>query len=168
MSEFLAEESDEQFWRFVDALRKESAALDSAESSAYSEATHEQVATLAVDTAADLLSPLQQSALRLSLAVRSFAPLVETHRAIAVVSQVACNHTHTAATGEEGSGWVVLKPSGRVACSAADLMAALNSLNADAEPGGGEGKPVLADLSAEEVIDTAIHEAQRTPICLRC
>lgn len=116
----MAEDSNENFWRFVTALRSDDtlASLDAVETQPYSEADHEQLASLAVEVAAGMVSPLQLSALRLSLAVRSFAPLVETHRSLAAVSAGICG-------GNGGGAWAVAVPSGRVACDITELAAAV-------------------------------------------
>jgi len=120
VSEFMAEESNQDFWAFVAALRtpETMALLDKAESEAYAEASHEQLGSLAVDVASGLLSPLQLSALRLTLAVRNFAPMVETHRSLAAVTSYVCDGVRS---GNAGAAWVVLRPSGRVVCSPSEL-----------------------------------------------
>jgi len=89
------------------------------EGESYSEAAHEQMAALAVEIAASLLSPLQQSALRFTLSMRSFAPLVETHRSLAFVSAGACGE-------KKPSSWVVLRLSGQVLCQPSDVGTFMN------------------------------------------
>jgi len=116
----MAEESNQDFWAFVAALRTPEtiALLDKAESEAYAEASHEQLGSLAVDVASGLLSPLQLSALRLTLAVRNFAPMVETHRSLAAVTSDVCEGVRSSSAE---TSWVVLRPSGRVVCSPSEL-----------------------------------------------
>jgi UDP-glucose:glycoprotein glucosyltransferase len=116
VSEFVSEESSSDFWLFIAALRKDpetTALLDKLEAEPYSETAHEQIAALVIEVAASLLSPLQLAALRLTLAVRSFAPLVETHQSLASVSAGECQGF--------SSSWVVLRPSGKVLCHPSDL-----------------------------------------------
>jgi hypothetical protein len=113
----MAEESGSDFWQFAEALRANADVLDRAEAEAYSEPTHEAIASLAVEVASGMLSPLQLSALRLTLSVRAFAPLVEAHRSLAAISAHACNGAPS---------WAILKE-GRVACTPDDLAAAAAS-----------------------------------------
>ena len=128
VSEYLSEESSADFWGFAKALRTTDAvaAIDKADSEPYSEAGHEQISSMAVELAASLLSPLQLSALRLTLSVRSFAPLVETHRSLALLSAGKC--------GDGSSAWVVLRPSGRVVCDPSKLAEAAKAAPGSAWP----------------------------------
>ena len=134
-AEFFSEESTADFWRFAASLRGYANEFDAVDAGAYSEAAHEQLASKAVDLASALVSPLQLSALRLTLAVRSFAPLIEAHRSLAAVTAEACG----------SSAWAVLVPSGRVVCSPEDVTKATST---DSEWSGPSVDPIAESFRA--------------------
>jgi|MDSY01.1.fsa_nt_gb hypothetical protein len=162
VAEFMAEESHGGFWKFVGALRglgaERSAALAGVERVPYNESLYQHMASLATEVAAVFLSPLQLSALRLTLAVRSFAPLVETHRSLADVSAHVCANASFAEASFSpsfGDTWVVFSPSRRVVCDPSRLVAA-----ATAWCGAGASPctwPTVRDTSTEEAVAEVDH-----------
>jgi UDP-glucose:glycoprotein glucosyltransferase len=121
-SEFMSEEG--KFWDFVSALRQPETIqlLNDAESNPYSEIAHEQISSLVVDIASNLISNLQLAALRLTLSVRSFAPLIETHRSLALLSSNKC---------DSSSHWMILHPSGKIICDINKIDEILNQNNSN-------------------------------------
>ncbi|CAM9260363.1 unnamed protein product [Lampetra planeri] len=75
-SEFIAEESNEKFWNFVDTVQDLSAVIGAASDQAYY--------SLLLKKAAQFLTPLQQSLLRYSLSTRTHSPTVQMFQQIAV------------------------------------------------------------------------------------
>jgi hypothetical protein len=150
VAEFLAEE--DKFWEFVNGLRSNDTAslLSDVEKFPYSESSHEQVSSLAVETASDLLSPLQLSALRLSLSVRAFAPLIETTRSLASLTSHACK---VRGGTQHVSSWAIVHPSGRVVCDVGDLEKSVTAESWDiivSDPTANDGIP---DDKLEHVYD---------------
>lgn len=116
-SEFVAGESDASFWGFADA--------------AFARLTASPPASdleCALAVAEPLLSPLDRRLLKLSLAVRAFAPAVELHRQLASAHVGEGAAAPCVATGE---AFAVVH--GTVACTVADVSAAL-AAGVDGEP----------------------------------
>ena len=92
------------------------------------------------------------------LAVRSFAPLVETHRSLADVSAHVCANASFAEASFSpsfGDTWVVFSPSRRVVCDPSRLVAA-----ATAWCGAGASPctwPTVRDTSTEEAVAEVDH-----------
>ncbi|XP_075911288.1 UDP-glucose:glycoprotein glucosyltransferase 1-like [Petromyzon marinus] len=74
-SEFIAEESNEKFWNFVDTVQDLSAVLGAASEQSYYSLLHKK--------AAQFLTPLQQNLLRYSLAMRTHSATVQMFQQIA-------------------------------------------------------------------------------------
>lgn len=159
----MAEESHREFWNFVEGLRDVSADrrafIGDIENDSYSEKKHEEMASLAVELAAPLVSSLQLSALRLTLAVRSFAPLIEAHRSLAEMSSHVCRGLSRVSPATVlpllGDSWAVLSPSGRIVCDPSELVRA-----ATAWCGAGASPclwPVTRDHGVEEPVQEVDH-----------
>jgi hypothetical protein len=133
------------------------------ENDTYSKTKHEEMASLAVELAAPLVSSLQLSALRLTLAVRSFAPLIEAHRSLAEMSAHVCRGLPRESRVSPaapvwpllGDSWAVLSPSGRIVCDPSELARA-----ATAWCGAGASPclwPVTRDPGVEEPVQEVDH-----------
>ena len=122
-AEFLAAESRDAYWSFVEAIEdgfgdpSTAAKIQkSSEAPRYDAAAHEEMAAVALDAAEGRLDGLAHALLRMALAVRTYAPRLEAHRSLASAAPLCPDGD------PEATRAVVFGPSGRhLACAPADV-----------------------------------------------